>query len=160
MLLQDIFSVARIKAGLEAEDKDELFEELVDVLVRGYGIANRDGVLAAVREREAKMSTGIKTGIALPHGKAEGVPGICGVIGVSRDGIDYEALDGKPVHLVILLVCSPRDTELHLKTLNKIAALLKCAGFYEDMRAADSAEKACAVLKRYEEILEKSVDSV
>ncbi|MCL1817393.1 MAG: PTS sugar transporter subunit IIA [Spirochaetaceae bacterium] len=158
MLLQDIFSAARIKAGLEAEDKEELFEELADVLVRGYGIADRDGVLAAVREREAKMSTGIKTGIAIPHGKTECVSGICGVLGISRGGIDYEALDGKPVHFVIFLVCSPKDTELHLKTLHKIAGILKCPGFYEEMREADSAEKAHEVLRRYEDMLEKSKD--
>ena len=158
MLLNDVFSVSRIKLQLEAEDKEELFEELVDVLVRSYGIANRDAVLTAVREREAKMSTGIKAGIALPHGKVEGISGVCGVLGISQDGIDYDALDGKPVYLIFLLVCSPQGSGLHLKTLNKIAGLLKCSGFCEDIRAASSAEKAHAVLKRYEEILERNGD--
>jgi PTS system fructose-specific IIC component/PTS system nitrogen regulatory IIA component len=158
MLLQDIFSVSQIKAGLEAQDKDEVFEELVDVLVRGCGISNRDGILAAIHEREAKMSTGIKTGIALPHGKAEGLSGICGVIGISWDGIDYDALDGEPVYLVILVVSSANDSELHLKTLKKIAGLLENPDFYADMKAAPSAEKAYSVLKHYEDILEKSGD--
>ena len=158
MLLSDVFSVSGIKTELEAEDKEELFEELVDVLVRSSGMGDREGILAALREREAKMSTGIKTGIAIPHAKLEGARGICGALGISRGGIDYEALDGKPVHLVFLLVCSPGDTELHLRTLNKIANLLKCSGFYEDMQSADSAQKAHQMLKRYEEILETSGD--
>ena len=156
MLLSDVFSVSRIKTELEAEDKDELFEELVDVLVRSDGALNRDKVLAAITEREAKMSTGIKAGIAIPHGRAEGVPGICGVLGVSRDGIDYEALDGKPVYLVFLLVCSPDNTELYLRSLSQIAGLLGSSGFYDEVRSADNAEKALQVLKRYEEIMDNS----
>ncbi|MDR1931422.1 MAG: PTS sugar transporter subunit IIA [Spirochaetales bacterium] len=154
MLLQDIFSVSRIKAGLEAGDKDEVFEELVDVLVRGYNIPNRDEILAGIMERESRMSTGIKTGIALPHGKAAGIEGICGVIGISAEGIEYDALDGEPVYLIILLISSPDSAELHLKTLKKIAGLLENPGFYTDMRAADSAEKAYSILKQYENILE------
>jgi PTS system fructose-specific IIC component/PTS system nitrogen regulatory IIA component len=154
MLLQDIFSVSRIKTGLEAEDKDEVFEELVDVLVRGYNISNREEILAAIVEREAKMSTGIKTGIALPHGKAGGLTGISGAIGISTTGIDYDSLDGEPVYLIILLVSSLDDAELHLKTLKKIAGLLENPGFYTDMRAADSSEKGFAVLKHYEDIME------
>jgi PTS system fructose-specific IIC component/PTS system nitrogen regulatory IIA component len=155
MLLQDIFPVSRIKFGLEAEDKDEVFEELVDVLVRGYSISNRDEILACIREREAKMSTGIKTGIALPHGKVEGITGICGAIGISENGIDYDSLDGEPVRLVILLVSGPETTELHLKTLKKIAKLLENHAFYDDIRNSGSAEKAFSILRDYENELEK-----
>ncbi|MDR2587987.1 MAG: PTS sugar transporter subunit IIA [Spirochaetales bacterium] len=153
MLLQDIFSVSRIKAQLEAEDKDELFEELVDVLARGYPTANRGGILAAIQEREAKMSTGIKNGIAIPHGKAEGLNGIYGALGISEKGIDYDALDGEPVYLVFLVVSSPDDAELHLNTLKKIAMLLEHPDFYADIIKAETEAKAHSVLKRYEEII-------
>lgn len=96
MLLQQVFTPGRIKIGLESEEKDELFEELVDLVASHDKRAfPRVAVLSAVREREAKMSTGIKKGIALPHGKAEGVESLVGAIGVSRHGIDYSALDGE-----------------------------------------------------------------
>ena len=100
MLLQQVFAPGSIKIGLESEDKDELFEELVDMLAKEGGRDfPRASVLAAVREREDKMSTGIKKGIALPHGKAEGLIGICGALGISRRGIEYASLDGEPVYL-------------------------------------------------------------
>jgi PTS system fructose-specific IIC component/PTS system nitrogen regulatory IIA component len=156
MLLQDIFSVSRIKVGLEAEDKDEVFEELVDILAQSYDITNRDEILAAIQEREAQMSTGVKTGIALPHCKANSVKGVYGALGISSKGIDYDALDGEPVYLVILLVSSPESIKLqfHLKTLKKIAGLLMNSEFYTEIIKADTAEKAHAVLKHYENVID------
>jgi PTS system fructose-specific IIC component/PTS system nitrogen regulatory IIA component len=155
MRLQDIFTVSRIKFGLEAQDKDEVFEELTDVLVRGYDLANREEILAAIAEREAKMSTGIKTGIALPHGKVGEISGIFGALGVSEEGIDYDALDGEPVYLVILLVSGTEDAETHLKILKKIAAFLENPAFFTDIKKSGSAEEAFSVLKNYENELEK-----
>ena len=153
MLLQDIFPASRIKTDLEAEDKDEAFEELVDILVRSYGLKARDEIIAAIQEREAKMSTGIKTGIALPHGKTDAVRGICGAIGISKAGIEYDSLDGEPVQLIILLISSKGDSEIHLKTLKKIAGLLESQDFYTQILNTDSPEKAYGVLKHFEDML-------
>lgn len=153
MLLQEIFPASRIKVELEAEDKDEVFEELVDIFVRSCGIEGRDVILAAIQEREEKMSTGIKTGIALPHGKTDAVEGVGGAIGISSKGIDYDALDGEPVHLIILLISSKTDSELHLKILKKIANLLENSEFYQHIKDADNPEKAYEILKHYEDLL-------
>jgi len=153
MLLQDIFTAARIKIDLEAEEKDEVFEELVDHLVRNSGLSGRNEIINAIQERESKMSTGIKTGIALPHGKTDAVDGICGAIGISRKGIDYDSLDGEPVHLVILLLSSKNDSELHLRTLKRIAGLLEFSEFYQQILKTESPEKANAVVRHYENML-------
>jgi nitrogen PTS system EIIA component len=151
MLLHNVFAPGCVKIGLESEDKDEVFEELVDVLARQGGREYpRQAVLAAVRDREDKMSTGIKKGIALPHGKAEGVSGISGAIGISRRGIDYASLDGEPVYLVFLLVSSPKDSELHLAALRRLAVLLDDPEFYTDLLRADSPERASAIVRNYE----------
>ena len=125
MLLQKVFAPGRIKIGLESEDKDELFEELVDLLAKERGRTfPRAVVLAAVRAREEKMSTGIKKGIALPHGKAEGLTELIGALGISRQGIEYSSLDGEPVYIVFLLVSDPKDSELYLAALKRLAVLL------------------------------------
>jgi PTS system fructose-specific IIC component/PTS system nitrogen regulatory IIA component len=158
MLLQDIFSVKRIKVDLEGEDKDEVFEEMVDIIVRGYGLDARDEIIAAIQEREAKMSTGIKTGIALPHGKTDAVTDLCGAIGISRNGIDYDSLDGEPVFLVIMLVSSKTNSELHLRTLKRIAGLLELSDFYDRIKKADTPETAYAVLKSFEDIIHHQDD--
>lgn len=154
MLLQQIFLPTRIKIGVESEEKDELFEELVELVARNDGKDfPRGAVLAAVREREEKMSTGIKKGIALPHGKAEGVQGIVGALGVSRRGIDYDALDGEPVYLIFLLVSSFKESELHLRALKRLARLLDDPAFYTELVGADTPERAFAILKNYEDLL-------
>jgi mannitol/fructose-specific phosphotransferase system IIA component (Ntr-type) len=156
MLLQQVFTPSRIKVGLESEDKDELFEELVDVLARDAGKdLPRAAVLAAVRDREEKMSTGIKKGIAIPHGKAEGVSGLIGAIGISRSGIDYAALDGEPVYIVFLLVSPPEASVLHLGALKRLAKLLDDPEFYTELIRAKNADQAFAVIRNHEGYLDK-----
>jgi PTS system fructose-specific IIC component/PTS system nitrogen regulatory IIA component len=151
MLLQRVFAPGRIKIGLESEDKDELFDELVDLLSKEGGREfPRAAVLAAVREREDKMSTGIKKGIALPHGKAEGLSGLSGALGISRKGIEYSSLDGEPVYLVFMLISAPKDSELHLAALKRLAILLDEPEFYTELLLSDSPERASSIIRNFE----------
>jgi PTS system nitrogen regulatory IIA component len=152
--LQDLFVPARIKCHLEAEDKSEVFEELVDLLVTQYGLEWRDEILDAIRRREEKMSTGIKPGIAIPHAKTHYTKGVIGVLGISDRGIDYESLDGAPVHLLFLLVSSEEDAGTHLSVLKKIALLVENPDFYRDARAAGDPEKVHKIIRAFEEILD------
>jgi len=154
MLLQQVFTPGRIKVGLESEEKDELFEELVDLVARQDNRSfPRAAVLAAIHDREGKMSTGIKKGIALPHGKAEGVDSLIGAIGISRKGIDYSSLDGEPVYLVFLLVSAPGEAELHLRALKRLARLLDNPEFYTELMQAESPEQAFQTIKSFEDLL-------
>ena len=151
MLLQQVFAPGSIKIGLASGDKDELFEELVDVLAREGGSGfPRASVLATVKEREDKMSTGIKKGIALPHGKAEGLTGLSGALGVSKRGIEYASLDGEPVYLVFMLVSAPQDSESHLAALKRLAILLDDPEFYSDLLRADTPARANSIIRNYE----------
>ena len=154
ILLQDLFLPARIKTRLEAEDKGEVFEELVDLLVTQYQLDCRDEVLDALRRREEKMSTGIKRGIAIPHAKTDFTRGIIGVLGVSQQGIDYESLDGEPVHLLFLLVSSDADAGAHLAVLKKIALLVEGSDFYDAAVAASDPEGVHKAIRKFEEILD------
>jgi len=95
MILGDVFNPKAIKINIESENKDELFEELVEELVAVHSGIDRRKVLGAIRSREALMSTGIMRGIAIPHGKTDAVSGVKGVIGISKKGIDYDSLDKK-----------------------------------------------------------------
>ena len=153
ILLRDLFPPARIKPRLEAEDKDEVFEELVDLLVTQYRLSSREEILDAIRRREEKMSTGIKRGIAIPHAKTSLTKGVIGVIGISRTGIDYQSLDGEPVHLLFLLVSGEADAGLHLAVLKKIALLVENPDFYEAAMSAPDAEAVHKTIVRFEEIL-------
>jgi PTS system fructose-specific IIC component/PTS system nitrogen regulatory IIA component len=137
---------------LEAEDKTEVFEELVDLLVTQYHTDSRDEILEAIRRREEKMSTGIKKGIAIPHAKTKFTRGVIGVLGVSDHGIDYESLDGEPVRILFLLVSSEEDAATHLAVLKKIALLVENDSFSREVIGAGSPEKVNRIIKKYEEM--------
>ena len=152
VLLHELFSVPRIKCHLEAEDKAEVFEELVDLLVTQYPTDSRDEILEAIRRREEKMSTGIKKGIAIPHAKTKFTRGVIGVLGVSDEGIDYESLDGEPVRILFLLVSSEEDAATHLAVLKKIALLVENDSFSREVIGAGSPEKVNRIIMKYEEM--------
>ncbi len=123
-----------------------------------YRLSSRDEMLDAIRRREEKMSTGIKRGIAIPHAKTSLTKGVIGVIGISRKGIDYQSLDGEPVHLLFLLVSSEADAGAHLAVLKKIALLVENPDFYEAVMAAADAEAVHKAIVRFEEILDSQDD--
>jgi nitrogen PTS system EIIA component len=152
--LQELFLPGRIKCRLEAEDKAEVFEELVDHLVTQFGLDSRDEILEAIKRREEKMSTGIKRGIAIPHAKTTFTRGVIGVLGISEHGIDYESLDGEPVHMLFLLVSSEEDARTHLAVLKKIALLVENPDFYRDTIAAADPEAVHRIIRKYEGILD------
>jgi mannitol/fructose-specific phosphotransferase system IIA component (Ntr-type) len=153
MILSELFTPGRIKVRLEAEDKPEVFEELVDLLVNAYHLDIRDQILDAIRRREEKMSTGIKKGIAIPHAKTTGVKGVLGVLGVSSSGIDYDSLDGEPVHVLFLLVSAEDAAGLHLRVLKNIALLVENPDFCASIQKAGDSDSAHQTILKYEEIL-------
>jgi PTS system fructose-specific IIC component/PTS system nitrogen regulatory IIA component len=153
MFLKDVYRPEFIKVNLEAEDKDEVFEELVDYFCGVSGIKDRQPILKAIQEREAKMSTGIKKGIAIPHGKSGTLDRVYGVLGISKKGIDYDALDGNPVHLLFLILTPEKDSETHLRLLKRLAALLDNPRFYMELALQPGAQDAFEVIKKYEDIL-------
>ena len=152
MFLYDIFPPELIKIGLEADDKDEAFEELVDILVQTKKIDNREDILKALWERESKMSTGIQRGIALPHGKISSLDNIYGVLGISKKGIAYEALDGQPVYIVFMVLAPALDSERHLRVLKRIAALLDNYEFCPELLAQADPGSSNRIIKKYEDI--------
>ncbi|MDR1353268.1 MAG: PTS sugar transporter subunit IIA [Treponema sp.] len=153
MFLKDVYRPEFIKVNLEAEDKEEAFEEMVDHFCGVSGTKNRQPLLKAIQEREAKMSTGIKKGIAIPHGKTDTVDRVCGVLGISRKGIDYDALDGNPVHLLFLILAPERDSETHLRLLKRLATLLDDPQFYTELALQPDALDAYEIIKKYEDML-------
>ncbi|PKL75378.1 MAG: PTS sugar transporter subunit IIA [Candidatus Melainabacteria bacterium HGW-Melainabacteria-1] len=153
MILQKVFQPSAIKTGLESENKEELFEELVDVLARSYAAKPpfpRQKIIDALTRREAKMSTGIAKGIALPHATVEGLDTLRGVLGISSKGIDYDALDGHPVFLVFMLLSPPDDAESHLHALQRMASLIDDPHMAGRLAASASSSEAFALLKEFD----------
>jgi PTS system fructose-specific IIC component/PTS system nitrogen regulatory IIA component len=152
MLLHEVFPAKFIKLDLEAEDKEEAFEEMVDYFCQAERSGAREEILEALREREAKMSTGIHKGIAVPHGKINAIDQVYGVLGISRKGIDYDALDGEPVYLLFMILAPPGDSERHLRILKRLAELLENPQFYMELLSQKDPQGAYGVICKFDDI--------
>lgn len=110
---------------MKATTKEEALEELVDLFVRERVIRNRGIVLEMLHKREALGSTGIGKGVAIPHGRTLAAPDVLIAFGRSRVGIDYDAMDGQPVHLFFLVLAPPQDqSNKYLPVLGKLVEFL------------------------------------
>ena len=138
MLLAELLDARRVKVPLASRSKDEVLRELVQLAAAGLDPAAADAILAAVRDREQLLSTGIGSGVAIPHGTTAHVDQIIMAAGVARTPIDFDALDGKPVELFFLLVGPESAAGAHVKALSRISRLLRREGLRRDLRAAES----------------------
>jgi mannitol/fructose-specific phosphotransferase system IIA component (Ntr-type) len=125
VLLSELLQEDVIKIDLEATNKWDAIEELVDVLIAAHELRlnDRSEVIEAVFTRERSLSTGLEHGIAVPHGVVECVGDIISSLGVSKTGIPFESLDGKLSRLIVLLVIPKGSFQRHVKTLAGIARL-------------------------------------
>jgi fructose PTS system EIIBC or EIIC component len=150
VLLTELLAVERIKIPLQAQTKDDLLRELVDVCANAHGIEDRADMLRAVREREAVLSTGIGHGVAIPHGKTATVGGLRMAAGRSEEPIDFDALDGEPVRLFFLLVGPESAAGPHIKALSRISRLVRRDDVRERLVSATSAEEFLQALQEAE----------
>lgn len=157
MVLGSIFSPDLITVDLEGEEKEEVFEELVELFVSRDRSLSRTAILSAVRAREAKLSTGIKAGVAIPHAQIDGIDDVRAVVGISRSGIDYDALDGKPVHLVFMVLSTCTDCSLHLRVLKRLAVLLQKPDFISEILEQKTPENVYKTICKYEDVLTASM---
>lgn len=152
MTLMEILSGRSVVVGLKGDAKKQILEELVDVLKVGDKIDDTDKVLEAVLQREEIMSTGIGHGIAIPHGKSEYVKELGGVLGIKQQGVDFDALDGKPTFIFFLLV-SPMDVSgSHIKALAHISRLLRREDFRLRLVQATSRDDVIEILEEEEKL--------
>ena len=125
MTLNTIFDELSVKLHLESKTKDEAFIELIEAIVSAHPDFDINSILGAVKDREQKMGTAIGSGAAIPHGYYQGTRRVVGAIGISQTGIDYDAPDDKPVHLVFMLIIGQPAQEEHLRVLNQVFSLVK-----------------------------------
>lgn len=136
MKMCDIVVKDAIITGLKSSARDEVIGELVDALVSA-GIVPQDKrkeIVDAVLERERRGSTGFGKGVAIPHVKRAGVKRLAAAVGVSENGIDFNALDKQPVYAVFLLISPADDPEQHLRAMEIIFKHLSQENFRRFLR--------------------------
>lgn len=129
-----------VKVPLEGKDKKTAITELVDVLDSNKLLLDRDIVLESVLSREKMRSTGIGSGIAIPHGKCKAVAELVMTIGIAPKPIDFQSVDGKAVSIIILLASPIDQTGPHIQALAQISRLMLDDQFKQQLEKADSPE--------------------
>jgi len=139
---------SQINIELQAKDKQSVIQSLVNILVEQGRLPQDavEGVMNALMEREALTSTGLGYGVALPHVKTNEVKEISVAFGRSTKGIDFDALDGNPVHFFFLILAPTKDNEEYLKTLSSISALMKDEKIRSSLFAIQSADEIYKIL--------------
>ncbi len=146
MKILDVLQKEAILVDLKAKDKKGVLEELVTPVAHIAGINHKD-LVRVLMDREQLGSTGIGKGIGIPHGKLKGLESLILGFGLSRKGIDFESIDGRPTHIFFLLVTPENSTGLHLKLLAKISKILKNDSFREGLLNAIDSDEIYAIIK-------------
>ena len=150
MKLCELLDSTTIKIDLAAQGKAAAIEELLDLLVQVGRLTDRAGALEAVLKREALQTTGIGHGVAVPHAKHASVTALTAALGISRSGLDFDAVDHQPVQVVFLLLAKINDPGPHIRALAEISRLLQVPGFQEKLIAAPSPADLLAVIAAQE----------
>lgn len=124
MNLRKALTPETIIIELKAATKEAIIVELVDVLVAAGKIKDRLEALRSVLEREKKMSTGMQSGIAIPHGKTDTVDTLVAAFGIKHAGVDFEALDGQPSRIFIMTLSPVNRTGPHIQFLAEVSRQL------------------------------------
>jgi len=147
MKITDILTLEAVSPALKAKNKKEAIEELVDLVAGPAKIGDKKKVVQKILEREELGSTGIGQGIAIPHGKSDGVKDLAAAFGLSRTGVNFDSLDGAPVHIFFLLIAPESAPSAHLKALARISSLLKDRYFRKTLLGSASRDELFAAIR-------------
>ena len=146
MKLSQIIEQGDIIPELKAENKVGVLEELAEVICKHEPLLKKERLVQILMDREKLGTTGIGDGIAIPHGKIDVLKNPLLSFGKSKKGIDYDAIDNKPVYLFFLLVAPENSSGLHLHILARIAKLLKNNKFKKSLMEADTKEEIYKII--------------
>lgn len=147
MKIEDLLAEDLVVGDLKGRTKPEVIQELAAAVAKYYPEAEYAPLVAALEERERLNSTALGDGVAIPHGKLDGVKRVLAAFGRSVTGVDFQSIDGKATHLFFLLVAPSDSAGAHLKALARISRLLKDEPFRARLLAAADAHELFTVIR-------------
>lgn len=156
MFLEDVLSKNTVVAALKGRDKNAVMAELAECLAAEKVFSDKDAFLKAVMEREELESTAIGGGIAIPHAKHESVKRIFCAMGMVKDGVEFNALDSKPVTAVLMVASPPDLNREYIQVVARAARLLKSEVMMQKISAASSSAEIMKVVADFDRILHKA----
>ena len=139
-----------ITFNLKGEDKEDIIEELVDLASKSKLVRDRDELLKDIIERENLVTTGVGYGVAFPHAKTKAVKGIVIAFGRSEKGIDFNAMDKKPVNLFFLIAAPEDAIGAHLNVMARLSFLMKSEENREKLMKVNNQGELLAILDSVE----------
>jgi len=146
MNLKTVLTAETINLHLKGSTKDEIINELLDMLVTAGKIPDRQAAFNAVMEREQKMSTGMKHGIAIPHGKTDTIQDLVACVGIAEKPVEFDSLDHEPCRIFIMTLSPLEKTGPHLQFLAEISLLFKSAEKRQEILGAQTPEAIVKIL--------------
>ena len=146
MKVTDIFRKEYIVEGLKSKSKRDVLTELSGVFLQGGIKYSHEEMVNTLLEREKLGSTGIGDGIAIPHGKLANLEELIVSFGRSKEGVEFDAMDGRPAHIFFLLMAPEDTTGKHLKALAKISKMLKDSTFRKKLLEAKSKDELYVII--------------
>lgn len=150
MQISNFLSREAIKPRLESKTKTEVIKELVSLLEKTGKLVNPEEFLRVIKEREELGSTGIGYNIAIPHARSKAVKSLTGVFGISKEGINFDALDKEPVHLFFLLGAHQDASGEYLRALAVISRFLRRRKVRQDLMKVETVDDIMNIIKREE----------
>ena len=146
MNLKSVLTKDTVSLHLKGTTKEEIINELLDILVAAKKINDRTAAYTAIMDREQKMSTGMKHGIAIPHGKSPTISDLVACIGVSDNPVEFDALDHEPCRIFIMTLSPVEKTGPHLQFLAEISLLFKSAEKRQEILKSATEEEVLKIL--------------
>ena len=147
MKVLEFLDADTIVMDLQSQEKEAVISELCLMMETKGKIKDAKPVITALMDRERLGSTGIGQGVAIPHGKSASVTKLVASLGISKKGLQFDALDGEPVHLVFLLIAPPDSSGVHLKALARISRLLKDKFFRQALKEAKTTDEVRRIIQ-------------
>jgi PTS system nitrogen regulatory IIA component len=146
MIISDIISLDRTECAVECQSKKRIFEVISEIAVKENPQLNIGDVLSSMLAREKMGSTGIGNGIAIPHGRIDGIQDIVAIVVTSEEPIQFDAIDDKPVDIFFALLVPTEQTQEHLQTLSSIAQKLSEKEIVKAIRNATNRDEIISAL--------------
>jgi nitrogen PTS system EIIA component len=147
MRLMDLVSAESIEPGLRAADKHSVLAALGVLLARAMPGAKAEDVTRVLEEREALASTGVGDEVAIPHGRMAGIDRVVAALAFSATGVEFDAIDRRPVRIFVAIIAPEKDTTGHLKALARFSRLLRDSRVRDRLLAERDAKAVLAILE-------------
>lgn len=157
MLLQELIDERLIIMDLTAKNKDGVIKELIEVLAKYNIVKDKTEFVTAIKQREEIESTGIGEGIAIPHVRVGSVNELKVAFGRSKRGVDFKALDRRPVHFIFMIAAPIEPRKPYLQAVAKVARFLKSRVLKESLLKAESSKEVIDLVRDFDGVLPETL---